>query len=120
MLLVAVIVGHDAAAVRQLGLTLALASLAHLAILALEHLLVPSPTVNHELAVRAIRYGAYRREFWIGALGLGGVAPVLIVSLASVLHFSLLLLVPAALVALVGSLAWEHVWVEAGQSVPNS
>jgi formate-dependent nitrite reductase membrane component NrfD len=120
MLLVAMFVDYDASTVRALGLTLAIASLAHLTILALEHLLVPSPTLNHELAVRAIRYGAYKREFWIGALALGGVAPVLIVSLAAVVHFSLMLLVPAAVVALVGSLAWEYVWVEAGQSVPNS
>jgi len=120
MLLGAMLAGHDASTVRALALTLAIASVAHLTILALEHLLVPSPTVNHELAVRAIRRGAYRREFWIGALGLGGLAPVLIVWLASAAHFSLVLLVPAALVALVGSLAWEYVWVEAGQSVPNS
>jgi len=120
MLLAAMFVSHDAATVRALAITLAIASLAHLAILALENLLVPSPTVHHELAVRAIRYGAYKREFWIGALGLGGLAPVLIVWLASAVHFSLVLLVPAAIVALVGSLAWEYVWVEAGQSVPNS
>lgn len=120
MLLVAMFVGHDTSTARALGLTLAFASLAHLTILALEHLLVPSPTVNHQLAVRAIRHGAYRREFWIGALGLGGLAPVFFVLLAWVADFSLILLVPAALVTLVGSLAWEYVWVEAGQSVPNS
>jgi formate-dependent nitrite reductase membrane component NrfD len=120
MLLAAMFVDHDTSTVRALAITLALASLAHLTILALEHLLVPSPTVHHELAVRAIRYGAYRRVFWIGALGLGGLAPVLFVWLASAVNFSLVLLVPAALVALVGSLAWEYVWVEAGQAVPNS
>jgi formate-dependent nitrite reductase membrane component NrfD len=120
MLLFAMFVSGSASTVRALALTLAIASLAHLVILALEHLLVPSPTVHHELAVRAIRYGAYRQKFWIGALGLGGLAPVLIVWLASAAHFTLLLLVPAAIVALVGSLAWEHIWVEAGQSVPNS
>jgi Fe-S-cluster-containing dehydrogenase component/formate-dependent nitrite reductase membrane component NrfD len=120
MLLAAMFAGGPASTIRALGITLALASLVHLAILALEHLLVPSPTVNHELAVRAIRYGAYRQKFWIGALGLGGLAPVLIVWLASTLHFSMFLLVPAAIVALVGSLAWEYIWVDAGQSVPNS
>jgi hypothetical protein len=26
----------------------------------------------------------------------------------------------AAIAALAGSLAWEYVWVEAGQAVPNS
>jgi formate-dependent nitrite reductase membrane component NrfD len=120
LLLAAMFFAHDASTVRALAITLAIASLAHLTILALENLLVPSPTVHHELAVRAIRHGVYRREFWIGALGLGGLAPVLIIWLSSAMHFSLLLVVPAALMALVGSLAWEYVWVEAGQSVPNS
>jgi Fe-S-cluster-containing dehydrogenase component/formate-dependent nitrite reductase membrane component NrfD len=120
ILLVAVIAGAEVSTLRALGLTLALASLAHLSLLLLEHFLTPSPTLHHELAVRAIRHGAYRRHFWIGALGLGGLAPVLIVLVASAASFSLVLLVPAALVALAGSLAWEYVWVEAGQSVPNS
>jgi hypothetical protein len=58
--------------------------------------------------------------FWIGALGFGGLLPLAMVWLASVAGFSLLLLAPAALIALAGSLAWEYVWVEAGQAVPNS
>jgi hypothetical protein len=40
--------------------------------------------------------------------------------LASTAGFSLGILVPASLIALVGCLAWEYIWVEAGQSVPNS
>jgi Fe-S-cluster-containing dehydrogenase component/formate-dependent nitrite reductase membrane component NrfD len=120
MLLVAMFVVHEPSTIRALGIALGIASLAHLAILALEHLLVPSPTVHHDLAVRAIKHGVYRREFWIGALGLGGLAPVLMVWFAAAVHFPLVLLVPAAVVALVGSFAWEYVWVEAGQSVPNS
>jgi len=120
MLLVAVITGAHPSTLRTLGLTLALSSLAHLVILVLEHLLTPSPTVHHELAVRAVRYGAFRQLFWYGALGLGGLAPILFVALASIFNFSLLALVPASLVALTGSLTWEYIWVEAGQSVPNS
>ncbi len=100
-----------------LGWTLASACLAHLLILSLEHLLTPSATLNHELAVRAIRSGAFRKLFWIGALGLGGIAPVLLVWAAGA---SLLTLSLAALVALAGGAAWEYIWVFAGQSVPNS
>jgi len=82
--------------------------------------LTPSATLNHELSVRAIRHGAYRHLFWIGSLGLGGVAPILLVVIAATSGFSLSLLALAALVALAGGLAWEYVWVEAGQCVPNS
>jgi Fe-S-cluster-containing dehydrogenase component/formate-dependent nitrite reductase membrane component NrfD len=120
MLIVATVTGGEPSTIRALALTLAFASLAHMTILALEHLLTPSPTVHHELAVRAIRYGAYRQLFWVGALGFGGLAPVLLVSFASLASFSLVTLVAASLLALTGSLAWGYVWVEAGQAVPNS
>ena len=120
MLLVAAIIGAPAATVAPLGWTLFAAALVHFVILALEHFAASSPTLHHELAVRAIRSGPYRRLFWLGAIGLGGVAPVLLVALAASTSFSLVVLVPAALVALAGSLAWEYIWVDAGQSVPIS
>jgi formate-dependent nitrite reductase membrane component NrfD len=120
MLIVAIVAGGEHSTIRALGLTLAFASLAHMTILVLEHLLTPSPTVHHELAVRAIRFGTYRQLFWAGALGLGGLAPILLVSFASLASFSLVTLVAASLLALTGSLAWGYVWVEAGQAVPNS
>ena len=120
MLLAAVVSGAPPGTLRALGLTLALASAIHLGILVLEHLLTPSPTVHHELAVRTIRYGPFRNLFWIGALGFGGLLPLLFVWLAGLAGFSLALLALAAIAALAGSLAWEYVWVEAGQCVPNS
>ena len=120
MLIIAPLAGGEAGTIRALALTLAFASLAHLAILALEHLLTPSPTIHHELAVRVIRYGAYRQMYFAGALGFGGLAPVLLVLFSSIASYSLVTLVAASLLALAGSLAWGYVWVEAGQAVPNS
>ncbi len=120
MLLIAVIAGADPGTLRVLGWTLAVSSFVHLILLVVEHLLAPSPTVHHELALRAIRYGAYRQLFWIGALGLGGVAPLVLVGIAGAFGFALPALALAALVTLAGSLAWEYVWVDAGQSVPIS
>jgi len=120
MLIAGAVLGADAATTRGLALTLGLATVGHLAILVLEHLLAPSPTLGHELAVRAIRRGAYARLFWIGAIGLGGAAPIALVWLASALAFHSGLVASAALVALVGGVTWEYIWVEAGQSVPNS
>jgi Fe-S-cluster-containing dehydrogenase component/formate-dependent nitrite reductase membrane component NrfD len=120
LLLLSIATGADGLTLRSLGLALAGASVFHVSLLALEHVLTPSPSVHHELANRAIRYGVFRRLFWTGAIGLGGIAPFLLVVLASAADFSRVLLVPAALVALAGSLAWEYIWVEAGQAVPNS
>ncbi len=120
MLLAAIFFAGDAETVRRLSITLAWAAFAHLVLLAVENLFTPSATVHHELAVQTIRYGAFRRKFWYGALGLGGVAPFIGVWLASLFGFSLILLVPTALFALLGALTWEYIWVEAGQAVPNS
>ncbi len=120
MLVVAMITGAEPSTLQALAWTLGVSSGVHLMLLVFEHLFTPSPTVHHELAVRAIKYGAYRNMFWFGALGLGGIAPLLLVALASVFHFSLMLMIPTALIALAGSLAWEYIWVEAGQCVPNS
>jgi Fe-S-cluster-containing dehydrogenase component/formate-dependent nitrite reductase membrane component NrfD len=120
LLLAALFTTHEAATIRALGWTLAFASSLHLLILVIEHLIVPSPTLHHELAVRAIREGPYKQLFWIGALGLGGAAPLVLVVLSASIGFPLPALAFTALVALAGGLAWEYVWVEAGQSVPLS
>ena len=120
MLLVSPFVSSAGATIHWLGWVLAAASAAHLLILVFENLLSRSPTLHHALAVRSIRRGAYRHVFWIGALGLGGVLPLLLISLAVSGSFSAAALAPAAVVALAGGLAWEYVWVEAGQAVPIS
>jgi Fe-S-cluster-containing dehydrogenase component/formate-dependent nitrite reductase membrane component NrfD len=120
MLLVAIVVSSHRSTIEALGWTLAIASAVHLLILLFENLLTPSPTLHHELAVRAIREGVYARLFWIGALGLGGIAPILLVMLAAAAGFSLIALTLAALVALAGGVAWEYIWVDAGQCVPIS
>ena len=81
----------------------------HLVLILIENLLTPSATLHHELAVHAIRRGAFARIFWAGAV-VCGLASLMMVRMEAV----------AALLALVASFAWEYVWVEAGQSVPLS
>jgi formate-dependent nitrite reductase membrane component NrfD len=97
------------AAVTALGWTLFAAVGVHLAVILIENILTRSPTRHHQLAVRAIRRGAFARIFWGGAV-LGGVASLMMIGVAPI----------AALLALVATFAWEYVWVEAGQSVPLS
>jgi formate-dependent nitrite reductase membrane component NrfD len=110
----------DTTSVRALALTIAFGALLHLAILVVEHVLAPSPTLGHDLAVKAIRRGAYARLFWLGAIGLGGVAPMVLVALASGSGFATTMGVLAAIAALAGGFAWEYIWVDAGQCAPNS
>jgi formate-dependent nitrite reductase membrane component NrfD len=111
MLLASLIPGvtTSPAALTALSWTLFGALTVHLILILLEHLLMPSATLHHELAVRAIRTGAFARIFW------GGAVACALVSLIMVRQAPL-----AALLALVASFAWEYVWVEAGQSVPLS
>jgi formate-dependent nitrite reductase membrane component NrfD len=111
MLLLSLVPGVTSSpgAIAALSWTLFGAVSAHLVLIVIENLLMPSATLHHELAVRAIRRGAFARIFWGGAI-LCGVASLMMISLAPV----------ASLLALAASFAWEYVWVEAGQSVPLS
>ncbi|TAK15973.1 MAG: 4Fe-4S ferredoxin, partial [Acidobacteria bacterium] len=120
LLIASLFAGHSPDAIRFLAWTLGIATAVHFLILVFEHLFTPSATLNHELAVRAIVNGAYRKLFWYGALGLGGVAPLVLIAFTGSLGFPPAALALTALVALAGGLAWEYIWVEAGQSVPNS
>jgi len=100
-------------------LVLGAAMLAHVVLLVIETLVAPSPTRHHTLAVETIRRGPFARLFWSGAVGAGGVLPVALVATGAAAAAPLVGVL-AALLALAGGLAWEHIWVEAGQSVPLS
>jgi Fe-S-cluster-containing dehydrogenase component/formate-dependent nitrite reductase membrane component NrfD len=91
----------------------------HLVLILVENLLTPSATLHHELAVRAIRRGAFSRVFWAGAV-VCAAASLLLVAAAPIGRSGATAVVAAALLALAATFAWEYVWVEAGQSVPLS
>jgi Fe-S-cluster-containing dehydrogenase component/formate-dependent nitrite reductase membrane component NrfD len=118
LLLAAVVVPRVAAPgmAGTLGVVLIGAMVVHLAFIVFENLIAPSPTRHHELAVSAIRRGAFARIFWVGAVAVSLVSVVVgALAIASPLALGL-----AAVLAIAGSFAWEYVWVEAGQSVPLS
>jgi len=74
-----------------------------------------------ELAVHEMTRGRYGRQFWMGGVGLGIVAPaaLAIISLAADVTSPALLAV-AGVCAVVGMFAYEDSFVRAGQSVPLS
>jgi Ni/Fe-hydrogenase subunit HybB-like protein len=120
LLIAAPFTGDVPVQVRQwLGWVLAGSLLLHVLILVFDNVLTPSATRHHELAVRTIRSGAFAPLFWGLAVAAGGVLPFVVV-LALGGAATPLVIVPAALLALAGSAAWEYIWVEAGQSVPLS
>ena len=105
-----------------LGAVFLISLIAHLIALIFENVLSPSSTRHHELALETIRRGAYAHVFWGGAIGAGGVFPLLLLA-AGILGGagpSLVIITAAAVLALAGGVAWEYIWVEAGQSVPLS
>ena len=78
---------------------------------------MPHTTDNAGYAARLITHGPFREMFWGGAIAMGGIVPLLLLLLAPA---SFALIGIAAVLALLGLLAFEWVFVMAGQSVPNS
>lgn len=91
----------------------------HLLLLAVEHGLAPHPSEHFALASATVVRGAYARHFWAGVVLAGGLVPLALVLLV-VWGMPDGALGLAAVLALAGGFAWDHVWVEAGQSVPLS
>jgi Fe-S-cluster-containing dehydrogenase component/formate-dependent nitrite reductase membrane component NrfD len=107
--------GSDVArafAVPALIITLAL----HV-VMMLGEMSMPHTTDNSRYAARLITHGPFSRAFWAGAVGVGGILPLLIMLAAP--HSAIADGV-AAVLALAGLLIFEGCFVMAGQSVPNS
>ena len=78
---------------------------------------MPHTTANARYAARLITHGPYRRLFWWGAIGAGGLVPALLLAIGSTSAIAVGL---ASVLALAGLLAYEWCFVMAGQAVPNS
>ena len=66
-------------------------------------------------AAHAITHGRYARSFWLGAIGLGHIVPLLLLAVGGALP-----LAGAAVCACIGLYLFEHAFVMAAQEVPNS
>ena len=95
----------EPAALDPLAWTLGASSLLHLLFM-LGEVTLAHPTAHARLAVEEMTVGKYRGFFWLG---------VVLVALAAAAPW---LGVAAAVPALAGLLAYEHAYVQAGQSVP--
>jgi len=106
-------IGGSAQAMVVARFALASSLALHLLIVAAEFTL-PHATDNSAYAARLITHGPFKRWFWAGAVAFGGVLPLCLAWLGSLGMYS------AAVLALLGLLAFEWCFVMAGQSVPNS
>jgi formate-dependent nitrite reductase membrane component NrfD len=78
---------------------------------------LPHTTDNARYAARLMTHGPFRQAFWAGAVGLGGIVPLLLLFVAGTDRMIVSL---ASVLALAGLLVFEWCFVMAGQSVPNS
>jgi formate-dependent nitrite reductase membrane component NrfD len=102
----------QAMAIVALSIALAL----HLLMMSSE-VAISNTTDNAKYAAWLIAHGPYRRLFWMGAVGMGGVLPLLLLCAFSASPVAAAL---SGVLALGGLLAFEWCFVMAGQCVPNS
>ncbi len=102
-----------------LGNTLAIAMALSLAMI-LAEVYLPPPGKEVELATDLLTVGALRGRFWGGALGLGIVAPIILIALAERVGAAPAFEMLAAALGLLGVWMFEELWVRAGQAAPLS
>ena len=76
-----------------------------------------------EVAARAaheIRYGRYKRHFWLGSMLLGHVVPLILIGVAVFFISNLFVVAIAGLCAIAGLYLYEYAFVMAPQEIPNS
>ncbi|MCH9036215.1 MAG: polysulfide reductase NrfD [Chloroflexi bacterium] len=86
--------------------------------LALGDLIYPHSTPHAALAVRNMTWGKYRSYYWTG-ITLAGVVPLVLIGMA-LAGSPDWTYIAASISALTGLLAYEHAYIQAGQSVPQS
>ena len=78
---------------------------------------IPHTTDNARYAARLITHGPFRSAFWIGAVIVGGIVPIVLLLADGSDRVAVEV---ASVLALAGLLIFEWCFVMAGQSVPNS
>lgn len=120
LLLVALVAGARPVEVAYLAAALTLGILGHAGLVAAD-LYAGHANTHAALAAASLREGRYATRFWLAAAGVGAVAPLLLLALGltGVLGVAVAAGL-ASLLALIGLLAYEALWIEAGQTVPMS
>jgi formate-dependent nitrite reductase membrane component NrfD len=113
------VVGGGSPALRGLAAWLLLGAVTLHVAFALAEALSRHPTREAALSAHTLTHGSLARLFWGGATGVGGALALIALALFARTGLEPVAVLAAAL-ALAGLLAYEHAWVQAGQSVPLS
>jgi formate-dependent nitrite reductase membrane component NrfD len=73
------------------------------------------PTADAKKAVEMIVSGRYKMRFWLGAILIGNLIPLVLVASGSAVAMA-----AAGVLMLIGMYITEHIWVEAPQRIPLS
>lgn len=119
LLLTAAVVGADPAVIHGCLLTLLIA-LAVTLVMVLAEISLPHVSEDARLATQAMVKGKLWVRFWGLTVGLGLIAPILLLTLGSYSSAPKVTAVLAAILALAGLWWFEELWIKAGQSVPLS
>ena len=115
--MIGIAIGAARAILHSAAIILLIAVSVSLAMILLETAL-PAVSQDAALAHRVLTRGRLSRRFWILAVGVGSIIPIVLAALA--LAFSPALAVIAAVLALAGLWSLQQLWIEAGQAVPLS
>jgi Fe-S-cluster-containing dehydrogenase component/formate-dependent nitrite reductase membrane component NrfD len=103
--------------VRGVAVPALIATLALHLLMMLGEIAMPHTTDNSRYAARLITHGPFASAFWGGALALGGILPLVMLTASA---HNAIAAGGAAVLVLGGLLSFEWCFVMAGQSVPNS
>jgi len=82
---------------------------------------LPSPSEEVQQAVRVMTHGSLGKVFWLGAIMCGTIIPFVLLILGVTHNGPVLSMqITAAFSALLALLAYEYVWISAGQAPPLS
>lgn len=101
-------------ALLMVHITLLISLAVHFALI-LSEMVIPHSILDAKRAAHQMIYGKYKGYFWIGLI-IGALAPFVL----SLFVTSITLPIVASIMALIGLLAYEHAYVQAGQSIPLS
>ena len=117
LLVLSAFVGLETGGITRLQWALLISLVAFLA-LALSDLLNLHSSAQAVTAARNMSRGRYRLHFWAGVF-LGGIVPLALTGIA-LANYSDWTYIAASVSAFAGLLAYEHAYIQAGQSVPQS
>lgn len=79
-------------------------------------ILTPHTSADAKRAIQLITRGPFKMLFWGGAIVAGSLIPILLLLIGQAEGYAIV----ASLLSLAGLLAFEHVWIMAGQAAPLS